>query len=252
MTENTNPSAPPIVDRDTWLHEREALLVQEKAHTRAGDAVAAARRRLPMTEVAPISLEGADGPTPLIDIFHGRDQLIVYKHMFYAGESIDRQCEGCTILTWGFHDASYLNARGISFAIFSPAPYEEMARYREFMGHQHPWYSNYQVEDPAVGGSGYLVCFLRQGDRIFLTYETTSRGVEPISPSLNLIDMTVYGRQETWEDSPEGWPQGQTYLFWRTDHEGTLVGLGENGERPGRPTAQWGRPGATPVGGNQP
>jgi predicted dithiol-disulfide oxidoreductase (DUF899 family) len=205
-----NMSSPRIVDRDSWLREREALLVREKAHTHEGDAIAAARRRLPMTEVAPITLEGADGPTPLTDIFEGRDQLIVHKHMFYPGEPTDRQCEGCTLFNWDFHDASYLNACGVTFAIFGEGPYEELARYREFLGHSHPWYSNHEVDDPAIGGGGVISCFLRQGDRVFLTYETTGRGVEAISPSLKYLDMTVYGRQETWEDSPAGWPkQGQ-------------------------------------------
>lgn len=241
-TEITSTATPPIVDRDTWHRQRDALLVREKAHTREGDAIAAARRRLPMTEVAPLSLDGADGPTPLIDIFEGRDQLIVYKHMFYPGEPIEKQCEGCTLFTWGFHDASYLNARGISFAFFGEAPYEELARFREFMGHPLPWYSNYQVDDPAIAGGGYIACYLRQGDRIFLTWETTNRGVETISSSLQLIDMSVYGRQETWEDSPEGWPQGPNGAFWRTDDHGKLVGWVD---RVGRPTAQWSRPGAT-------
>jgi predicted dithiol-disulfide oxidoreductase (DUF899 family) len=246
-TGTATTATPPIVDRDTWLREREALLAREKAHTREGDAIAAARRRLPMTEVAPISLDGAGGPTPLIDIFEGRDQLVVYKHMFYPGEPIDRQCEGCTLFTWDIRDASYLNARGVTFAIFGAGPYEELARFREFMGHSHPWYSNYQVDDPAIGGVG-LACYLRQGDRVFLTYETTNRGVEAFSSSLHLLDMTAYGRQETWEDSPVDWPQGPTGLFWRTDDRGQPVGFGENFERPGRPTPQWTRPGATPVG----
>jgi predicted dithiol-disulfide oxidoreductase (DUF899 family) len=246
--ENISAGAPPIVDRDAWLREREALLVREKAHTREADAIAAARRRLPMVEVAPISLDGANGPTPLIDIFQGRDQLVVYKHMFFTGQPADRQCEGCTVLTWGFHDACYLHARGVSFAVFGNGPYEELAQFRAFMGYTHPWYSNYQVDEPAIaGGSGTIACYLRRGDRTYLTYETTSRGVESIASSLKLLDMTVYGRQETWEDSPTGWPQGPTYQFWRTDEHGNLLGLGPNNERPGRPTAQWTRPGATPI-----
>ncbi len=102
------------------------------------------------------------------------------------------------------------------------------------MGYGHPWYSNYQVDDPAVGGGGYIACYLRQGNRVFLTWETTNRGVEAISSSLQLIDMTVYGRQETWEDSSAGWPQGPTGIFWRTDEQGKLLGWGHNGVRPGR------------------
>ncbi len=247
MTGSADFSAPPIVDRDRWLSERNVLLAWEKAHTRQGDAIAAARRRLPMTEVAPVSLEGAGGPTPLCDIFDGRDQLVVYRHMFYVGEDFDRQCEGCTHNLWNMRDSwPYLNARGVSFAVFAQGPYEEVARYRDFMGYTHPWYSNYQIDDPAVGGGGLITCYLRQGDRVFLTYENTSRGVEKLA-TLDLLDLTVYGRQEVWEDSPEGWPQGPTHSYLRTDEQGNAVGVGASFERPGRPTAQWTRPGATAI-----
>jgi predicted dithiol-disulfide oxidoreductase (DUF899 family) len=232
-TDHTSIPGPAIVDRETWLRERGELLVREKAHTREGDALAAARRRLPMTEIAPISLVGAKGPTPLGDIFRGCDQLVVYKHMWHLGKPFEDQCEGCTATIWDFQNAAYLEARGIAFAVFGEGPYEEMAPFVEFMGYTHPWYSTYGIEDPAYAGGGYLACFLRQGDRFFLTYETTGRGVEPIMASLKLLDMTVHGRQEVWEDSPEGWPQDPTYTGWRKD---------------GRPVAQWTRPGVTPVG----
>jgi predicted dithiol-disulfide oxidoreductase (DUF899 family) len=229
--------APPVVDRDTWLRERNALLVREKEHTRAGDAIAAARRRLPMTEVNPVKLVGEQGPVSLLDIFDGRDQLVVYKHMWHLGKPFEEQCEGCTLSIWNFHEASYLAARGIRFAVFAEGPYEEIAPFREFMGYLHPWYSTYGIDEPAVAGGGNIACYLRRGDRVFLTYETTGRGVEAIMSSLKLLDMTVYGRQEAWEDSPDGWPQDDpTYSWWRKD---------------GRPVAQWSRPGATPVQSDQ-
>jgi predicted dithiol-disulfide oxidoreductase (DUF899 family) len=105
------------------------------------------------------------------------------------------------------------------------------------MGYLHPWYSTYGIDEPAVAGGGNIACYLRRGDRVFLTYETTGRGVEAIMGSLKLLDMTAYGRQEAWEDSPDGWPQADpTYSWWRKD---------------GRPAAQWTRPGATPVQSNQ-
>ena len=224
---------PPAVDRPTWLREREQLLVREKAHTREGDAIAAARRRLPMTEVAPVPLVGAAGPTPLPELFRGRDQLVVYKHMWHVGKPFEDQCEGCTATIWDFQNAAYLEARGISFAVLGEGPYEEMAPYVDFMGYTHPWYSTYGVQDPAYAGGGVIACFLRRGDRFFLTYETTGRGVEAIMASHRLLDMTAYGRQEAWEDSPGGWPQEPTYTRWRAA---------------GRPVPQWTRPGATPVG----
>jgi predicted dithiol-disulfide oxidoreductase (DUF899 family) len=153
--------------------------------------------------------------------------------MWHLGEPFEGQCEGCTITIWNFQNAAYLQARGITFAVFAEGPYEELAPYREFMGYTHPWYATYGVDDPAIAGGGNIACFLRRGDRVFLTYETTDRGTEPIMTSLLLLDMTVYGRQETWEDSPEGWPQPSAPCgWWRAD---------------GRPVAQWTRPGVTPV-----
>ena len=234
----TSPALPPIVDRDTWSRERAKLLAREKAHTREGDAIAAARRRTPMTEVdATAELVGDNGPRTLLDVFEGRDQLVAYKHMWHPGRPIEGQCEGCTLSIWGFQDASYLHARGVSFAVLCEGPWDEVAPFRQFMGYTLPWYSVAGVDDPAVAGGlsderGLISCYLRVGDRVFLTSETTHRGVEAIIPSLKLLDLTAYGRQEVWEDSPDGWPQGPTYAFWRTD---------------GRPTAQWSRPGATPV-----
>jgi predicted dithiol-disulfide oxidoreductase (DUF899 family) len=235
----TAPAVPPVVDRATWLRERQQLLAREKAHTREGDAIAAARRRLPMTEVdANTVVVGDNGPTPLLDVFEGRDQLVVYKHMWHLGEPIEEQCEGCTISMWSFQDACYLHAAGVSFAVFCEGPWDAVRPFRDFMGYRVPWYSVYGVDDPAVAGGladtrGLISCYLRVGDQVFLTFETINRGVEAIIPSLKLLDMTVYGRQEAWEDSPEGWPQGPKAAIWRTD---------------GRPTAQWTRPGATPVG----
>ena len=228
-------ATPPIVDYETWQQERDALLAREKAHTREGDAIAAARRRLPMTEVPNVELVGEQGPTTLVDIFEGRDQLVVYKHMFHAGEPFDEQCEGCTIAQWNFQDATYLHEQGVSYAVIAEGPWEEVRRFRELMGYTLPWYSAHGADDPVLGGDyGSIACFLRTGDRVFVTYETTGRGVEAIMGSLQLLDMTAYGRQEVWEDSPAGWPQRPTGAFWRRD---------------GRPTAQWTRPGATPVHG---
>src|SRR5689334_21503996 len=111
-TKSGKAGIPPVVDRQTWLRERNELLGREKAHTREGDAIAAARRRLPMVEVAPVSLVGAAGPTRLPDIFQGRDQLLVYKHMWHLGKPFEDQCEGCTFNIWNFQNAAYLEACG--------------------------------------------------------------------------------------------------------------------------------------------
>ena len=186
-----------------------------------------------MTEVADVELVGEDGPTHLLDVFEGRDQLVVYKHMFHTGRPVEEQCEGCTITQWNFQDATYLHEQGVSYAVIAEGPWEEVAPFREFMGYGAPWYAAHHLDDPVFGRDfGELVCFLRVDDRIHLTYRSTDRGVEAIMSSLKLLDMTVYGRQEAWEDSPAGWPQAPTYSAWRRD---------------GRPTAQWTRPGATTV-----
>lgn len=228
-------AAPKIVDRDTFQAELAALRIREKEHTHAGDAIAATRRRLPMVEVdAGTLLVGGHGPVPLLDTFEGRRQLIAYYHMWHEGRPAAGQCEGCTFLGSQVRELSYLHARGITFAIFCQGPYEQSVRYRDFMGWDTPWYSaQASAETLLVGrrvGMAHLVCYLRQGERVFETYWTTGRGFEPMAPTFGLLDMTVYGRQETWEDSPAGWPQSDGYdkgdRAWRVD---------------GRPIAQWPR-----------
>jgi predicted dithiol-disulfide oxidoreductase (DUF899 family) len=113
MTETSSFAAPPVVDRTTWQQARTELLAREKAHTRAGDAIAAARRRLPMTEVPDVPLVGADGPATLLEAFGGRDQLIAYRHTWHEGRPFEGQCEGCTLAVWHIHDTVYLKGRGI-------------------------------------------------------------------------------------------------------------------------------------------
>ena len=133
------PGKPPVVDLATWQAEREGLLVREKAHTREGDAIAAARRRLPMVELdGAVEVTGVDGPVPFVDLFQGRDELVVYKHMWYDGAPHQGQCEGCTTTAWHVKDAVYLNARGVSFAILTTGPWDEVAPYVEFMGYTQP------------------------------------------------------------------------------------------------------------------
>jgi len=249
------PGRPPVVDLDTWQAARDELLVREKAHTREGDAIAAARRRLPMVEVdGTVEVVGPDGPVPFLDLFQGREELVIYQHMWYDGAPHQGQCEGCTTTAWQTRDAAYLNARGVSFAIVTSGPWDEVAPYVEFMGYQQPWYSVRDAVAPIGGAMGNLACFLRDGDRVFLTYSTTGRGNEPASGFLGLLDMTPYGRREGWEDTPEGWPEvpdagspvgghgAPICWYWRTDADGVAT-WGPTG----RPVPQWTRPGATPV-----
>ncbi len=224
---------PAVVDRATWQAERDALLVREKAHLRERDALAAARRRLPMVEVDPaITLVGADGPVTLLDVFEGREQLIAYFHMWFAGEPFEAQCEGCTFSNGQVRELSYLHARDVTYATFCQGRYDESVRYRDLMGWDVPWYSAHESADALLAGrpfrAGPLVCYLRDDDRVFETYWTSDRGLEPMAPTHGLLDMTVYGRQETWEDSPPGWPQD-----WVAD--------GDQWRTDGRPTAQLSR-----------
>ena len=249
------PGRPPVVDLAAWQAARDELLAREKAHTREGDAIAAARRRLPMVEVdGTAEVVGADGPVPFRDLFQGRDELVVYHSMWYDGAPHQGQCEGCTFNLWHMKDAVYLNARGVSFAVLTSGRWDEAAPYVEFMGYTHPWYSVRGVEAPIATEEGHIVCYLRDGDRVFLTYSTTGRGNEPVDSSLGLLDMTPYGRGEAWEDNPEGWPvigdvrEGypskarQACWYWRADADGVAT-WGPTS----RPVPQWTRPGATPV-----
>ena len=149
------PGRPPVVDLATWQAARDELLVREKAHTREGDALAAARRRLPMVEFdGTVEVVGPDGPVPFLDLFQGRDELVVYKHMWYDGAPHQGQCEGCTTTAWHLKDAVYLNARGVSFAILTTGRWDEVAAYVEFMGYTQPWYSVRDVEAPVGGRHG--------------------------------------------------------------------------------------------------
>jgi predicted dithiol-disulfide oxidoreductase (DUF899 family) len=235
--QSSTPGIPAIVDRDTWQAEIDALRVREKAHGREGDAIAAARRRLPMVEVdAEVSLIGPTGPVALRDVFEGRRQLVAYYHMWYAGKPAAEQCEGCTLYNSQVRELSYLHSRDVTYATFCQGPYEESVRYRDFLGLEMPWYSVLDAAPSLLAGRTfnrfYLVFYLRQGDRVFETYWTNGRGVEAMGNAYPaLLDRTVYGRQEGWEDSPPGWPQG------------FMVDGGEaNPYRTnGRPIAQWPR-----------
>jgi predicted dithiol-disulfide oxidoreductase (DUF899 family) len=224
--------APKAVDRSTFDAELDALRVREKAYTREGDAIASARRRLPMVQVdGATQLISERGAVTLLDAFAGRRMLIAYYFMWHSGHPAPEQCEGCTWVTSQVRELSYIHSRDVTYATFCQGPYEESARYRDFMGWDMPWYSAQgSLETLLAGrrvGRMHIVCYLRQGSNVFETYWTTSRGVEAMDNSYRLLDLTVYGRQEKWEDSPTSWPQ-------RFEGE-------QNFRMDGRPTAQWSR-----------
>jgi len=236
----TAPGRPSVVDRAAFEAGLNALRVREKAHTREGDAIAAARRRLPMVEVdASLPLTGPNGPLTLLEAFEERRQLIAYYFMWHAGHPAAEQCEGCTWVASQVHELSYLRSRDITYAVFCQGPYDESVRYRDFMGWDVPWYSAQDslatlLTPPKRRGMMHLVCYLRDSGRAFETYWTTIRGVEAMDYSYALMDLTVYGRQEQWEDSRPGWPQP-----WYVNPSNRLQRhtLRTNG----RPIAQWSR-----------
>jgi predicted dithiol-disulfide oxidoreductase (DUF899 family) len=225
----TEPGAPKVVDRSRFQAELDALRVREKAHTREGDTIAAGRRRLPMVAVdGATQLIGERGPVTLLEAFEGRRMLVAYYFMWHIGKPAPEQCEGCTWVTSQVRELSYMHVRDVTYATFCQGPYEESARYRDFMGWEMPWYSAQDSLDTLLVGRRvgmmHIVCYLRQGSDVFETYWTTMRGVEAMDNSYRLLDLTVYGRQEAWEDSPAGWLKGKHIT--RSN---------------GRPTPQWSR-----------
>ncbi|WBB61684.1 DUF899 family protein [Streptomyces sp. WMMC500] len=213
----TAKALPPVVDTETWRRELDALRVREKAATRELDAIAAQRRRLPMVEMPDYTLEGEEGPVRLVDVFDGKSQLIVYNHMWFEGK--EWQCGGCTSLTTQYTRLGFLDPYDARFVIVTQGPIDEALAYKKRVGNRMPWYStaNSQfgtdVDAPPGGGFGFNV-FLRDGDTVYRTWHTNGRGSEQLSHTFPLVDVLPYGRQEEWQDSPEGWPQSPTYSGW--------------------------------------
>ena len=218
---SSDPDWPAIVDRAAWDDARSVLLQQEKALTRMKDAVSAARRRMPMVEVrSDYAFEGANGRVTLLDLFDGRPQLIVQHFMF--GPDWEEGCDGCSMMADHIGPLSHLHARRTSFVLTSRAPLDRLSAFRDRMGWQLPWYST--VGDAFNTDFGATVdgeerqaisVFLRRGDRVFHTWSTSSRGEEPFMLVFDLLDLTPFGRQEDWENSPPGVPQEPTYSWMR-------------------------------------
>ena len=216
-TTDTSQTLPPIVDAEAWRHDLEKLRRREKAATRELDAIAAQRRRLPMVALPDYTLQAEGGPVLLVDVFEGRSQLITYHHMWSPGA--EWQCGGCTGFTSQFTRLDFLTAYDARFVIVTQGPIEEALAYRELVGNRMTWYSTADssfgtdVDAPPGGGFGVNV-FLRDGDTVYRTWHTDGRGTEQLSHSFGLIDLLPWGRQEPWQDSPDGWPRSQTYEGW--------------------------------------
>jgi predicted dithiol-disulfide oxidoreductase (DUF899 family) len=211
---------PAIVDQEEWQRSHEELLAKEKAATRARDALAAERRRQPMMEFSTdYAFEGPDGTVTFTDLFEGRPQLLVYHFWFAPGGN---PCGGCTMFTDQISELAHLHARGVSFVLVSTAPQSEIDAFKTRMGWSVPWYTVVGDEfQRQLGTSEYfaLNVFLRDGERVFLTYATTGRGVEALGSVWTFLDLTPLGRQEQWEDTPAGRPQSPPYQWWRKHDE---------------------------------
>jgi predicted dithiol-disulfide oxidoreductase (DUF899 family) len=220
---------PRIVSQQQWQAAHERLLAKEKAATRARDALAAMRRRQPMVEIEKrYVFAGPHGKASLLDLFGGRRQLIVYHFMFAPG--VDgwpkAGCPGCSMVADQIGHLAPLHARDTSFAMVSRAPLANIQRYKKRMGWTVPWYSSQRTDfnvdfglSSDEGETFGLSVFLRDRRRVFRTYFTAGRGVEALGSAWTFLDLTPFGRQEDWEDSPRGWPQTSPYKWWRRHDE---------------------------------
>jgi predicted dithiol-disulfide oxidoreductase (DUF899 family) len=224
-TEEVVMKMPAVVSAGEWLEARERLLVKEKELMRAGDALAAERRRMPWMAVEKeYRFDGPHGQVTLLDLFESRRQLIVYR-FFYApdvtttvgGTYPERGCIGCSMLADQVAHPAHLNARDTTLAFVSRAPQDEIQSLKGRMGWDLiPWYSITDEfdQDFGVGEWHGTNVFIRDGDRIFRTYLVTGRGAEALGTTWSYLDITALGRQEEWEDSPEGYPQTAPYQWW--------------------------------------
>lgn len=228
---NANDARPKIVSQEEWSAARQALLAKEKELTHARDALAAQRRRLPMARIEKAyTFEGPAGEVGLLDLFEGRRQLLLYHFMFAPGVAgwPTAGCPGCSMFTdnIGQFTPVHLKARGISLALVSLAPLASIEAYRKCMSWPHRWVSSARntfnvdmgISTPEGEHHGLSV-LLRDGDQVFRTYFTSARGSEALGNVWGFLDATPYGRQETWEDSPAGWPQTAPYQWWRRHDE---------------------------------
>ncbi len=214
---------PKIVSHEEWRSAIEKLREKEKELTRAHDALNAMRRRLPMVKIEKsYEFDGEDGKVSLLDLFEGRKQLIVYHFMF--APDAEAGCPGCSWVTDAMSHPAHLHARDTSIVLISRAPLEKLMQYKQRMGWDLPWVSsfgsdfNYDFNATNEDGENHVASvFLRDGDQIYRTYYTDQRGVEHLGSHWTYLDLTPYGRQEPWEETPEGWPKGE--MFWDKRHD---------------------------------
>lgn len=222
MSEVEHPM-PEVVSAEEWQRSLDEFAVQEKIVTRQRDALNAQRRRLPMVRVdSAYRFKGSEGELSLLELFDGRRQLIVYHFMFQP--DWDEGCAGCSWLVDAMTHPAHLHARDTSIVLVSRAEADKLHHYRERMGWGLPWFSSFGTEfnsdmGATVDGSDHhgISVFLRDDDEVFRTYYSGARGVEHLGSHWTYLDLTPFGRQETWEDSPDGWPQSEPYSWFRHD-----------------------------------
>ncbi len=214
---------PKIVAEKEFRKAVETFRKKEKKNTRERDKLNAQRRRLPMMEMKDNYVFETDkGKKTLLDLFEGRDQLIIYHFMYHPKD--DSFCSGCSFVGDHIPHLSHLKARDTAFALVSFAPMKSIRRHKKRMGWDHPWASSWNTtfnQDLGIDGNREhaLSCFIRKGKKIFRTYYTGARGVEYLGTPFAFLDLTAWGRQEKWEDSPHGWPQTNPYVWWRMHDE---------------------------------
>jgi predicted dithiol-disulfide oxidoreductase (DUF899 family) len=234
MTAKVPMNLPEVVSAEEWEAAREELLVKEKELTRARDALAAERRRMPRLAVEKdYAFEGPDGPASLLDLFEGRRQLIVYRFFFEPGVAgwPEHGCPGCSFLADQVAHLAHLNARDTTLAFVSRAPQPDIERWKARMGWEIPWYTITDDFDADFGVDEWhgTNAFIRddqhqfgghkQRPRIYRTYFVNNRGDEAMGSTWSYLDLTALGRQEEWEDSPEGYPQTSPYQWWNLHDE---------------------------------
>jgi predicted dithiol-disulfide oxidoreductase (DUF899 family) len=215
---------PEIVTAEEWEAARQRLLVREKEVSRARDALAARRRRMPWLEVRQeYAFDGSEGRVSLLDLFAGRRQLIVYRAFLDPGVHgwPDHPCVGCSLVADQVADVAHLNARDTTLVFASRAQQPDITRVKARMGWTMPWYTMTDGFDADFGVDEWhgTNAFIRDGDTVYRTYFVNNRGDEPMGGTWAYLDLTALGRQEDWEDSPDGYPQTPPYSWWNWHDE---------------------------------
>ena len=211
---------PPVVSQAEWQKAQAAILEKEKALTQASDALAAERRRQPMVAVSKnYVFMGDQGEVNFQELFDGRRQLIVYHHMLKPAD--ESPCPGCCMFTDMVGHLAHLNARDTTFVIVARAPFDEIVQLKKRMGWDMPWYSTADSFNSDFLGeqSHGITVYLQDSGNIYHTYAGFDRGIEHLGTVWSFLDLTPLGRQENWEDSPDGWPQTEPYQWWKLHDE---------------------------------